>query len=478
MNVKKLFTMTVLCAVIPALFAASMRDYVCVVRSNLPEKTVSFLKDYSDVIQKAGYKSYADQIDDYIENGTFGSGFTVRGSDGKLYVVTNRHVVEDAESVNLVFENEDGSYSEYKNMKIIASDEDIDIALIATPSGFNRKPLSLNRNTVNDGDEVWSAGFPALDNKPMWQFGKGSVTNSRARVEDLLSSEISTLIQHSAQVDSGNSGGPLLVSSSSEAGYSVVGINTWKVVGREGTNFAIPSKVVESFVENTLSGKNQAMPIDDRITQMMIALKDVDKEFLGMAKFVSNEMISLVGDEAFLTALRTSSGSTHESLIALYAWSPIDGMRYSIAYVVWKEFTKNGWPLNITVDKPEASGDGWTITMTPEGKKPVTTTWIMEQGRWKLSEFSTIQSKGTSIWNRSGHEGFDVADPFMIDIKGALLIPIGGASKVGFQLGADFHPNDFLYMSVGFLSETVMMRSSSYPYPLIPTKRNTIYTGA
>ncbi|MBO7639124.1 MAG: hypothetical protein J6S91_09125, partial [Treponema sp.] len=87
------------------------------------------------------------------------------------------------------------------------------------------------------------------------------------------------------------------------------------------------------------SGKNQAMPIDDRITQMMIALKDVDKEFLGMAKFVSNEMISLVGDEAFLTALRTSSGSTHESLIPLYAWSPIDGMRYSIAYVVWKEFT-------------------------------------------------------------------------------------------------------------------------------------------
>ncbi|MBO7639123.1 MAG: hypothetical protein J6S91_09120 [Treponema sp.] len=130
------------------------------------------------------------------------------------------------------------------------------------------------------------------------------------------------------------------------------------------------------------------------------------------------------------------------------------------------------------MDKPEASGDGWTITMTPEGKKPVTTTWIMEQGRWKLSEFSTIQSKGTSIWSRSGHEGFDVADPFMIDIKGALLIPIGGASKVGFQLGADFHPNDFLYMSVGFLSETVMMRSSSYPYPLIPTKRNTIYTGA
>ena len=83
MKLKKIFTLTVLCAVFPAVFAASMRDYVCVVRSNLPEKTVSFLEEYRDVIQNAGYKSYADQIDAYIKNGTFGSGFTVRGSDGK-----------------------------------------------------------------------------------------------------------------------------------------------------------------------------------------------------------------------------------------------------------------------------------------------------------------------------------------------------------------------------------------------------------
>ena len=250
---------------------------MCVVRSNLPEETVSFLKEYHDVIEKAGYKSYAEEIDEYIKEGSFGSGFTVRADDGNLYVITNGHVVEEAGSVNLLYENEDGSYSEYKNLKILASDEDIDIALIAVPQGFSRKALSLNTKTVNDADEVWAAGFPSLNGKPMWQLSRGTVTNNRARIDELLSSDISTLIQHSADIDSGNSGGPLLVASSGS--YSVVGINTWKAVSREGTNFAIPSKVIASFVSDTVSGRKKTVSIDERIEQFVDALKDEDKGF-------------------------------------------------------------------------------------------------------------------------------------------------------------------------------------------------------
>ena len=83
----------------------------------------------------------------------------------------------------------------------------------------------------------------------MWQFAKGVVTNSSAKINDLLDSNISSLIQHSAQIDSGNSGGPLLIKSSNKIGYSVVGINTWKAFYRDSTNFAIPSSVIKSMIE-------------------------------------------------------------------------------------------------------------------------------------------------------------------------------------------------------------------------------------
>ena len=42
-----------------------------------------------------------------------------------------------------------------------------------------------------------------------------------------MNPDISSLIQHSAEVDRGNSGGPLLIpSKTTETGYLVIGINT------------------------------------------------------------------------------------------------------------------------------------------------------------------------------------------------------------------------------------------------------------
>ena len=453
-----------------------MRDYVCVVRSNLPEKTVSFLKEYRDVMEKSGYGSYAELIDEYIKEGTFGSGFTVRANDGKLYVVTNAHVVEDAGTVNLVYENEDGSNSEYKDLKIIASDEDVDIALIAVPQGFSRKALNIRTKPVNDADEVWAAGFPSLKGKPMWQFSRGTVTNNRARIDELLSSDISTLIQHSADIDSGNSGGPLLMADPSVPGsYSVVGINTWKAVSREGTNFAIPAKLIDSFVSDTVSGTKKSVSIDERIKQFVQALKDEDKGFLGLAKYVSNEMISRVGDEAFLLAVRSSSGSMRDAIMKLYAYSPVSGMRYSIAYVVWQEFQKNGKPLDVSYSEPVSNEGNWTVGLTPQGKKELSSVWGEEQGRLRLFEFSKIKAKGTSIWDR-GHEGFDMVDPFLVDVKAAFLFPFG-TKKGGFNAELGFNVSDMVTMSIGFSSETVHMRTKETYYE-DDYKRNTIYMGA
>ena len=160
------------------------------------------------------------------------------------------------------FENSDGSISEYKGLEVVYSDEDVDFAVISVPAGFSRKGLPFAANTVEDGEDVWSAGFPGLDGKPMWQLGKGNVTNSMARLDELLDSKISTLIQHSAQIDGGNSGGnwKLLeysaISSTLEMPKSIVanpykfrgsGAYTFQITGDSSSGFQIEASYTTNF---------------------------------------------------------------------------------------------------------------------------------------------------------------------------------------------------------------------------------------
>ena len=115
---KLFFGLLPLCFLATAAFAAPLRNYVCIVRSNLPKDTVTFLEEYRDRLSNRGYASYAKDIDAYLK-GSFGSGFVLYASNGKPYVVTNRHVVKEAETVDVEFENEDGSNSNYKERNSI-----------------------------------------------------------------------------------------------------------------------------------------------------------------------------------------------------------------------------------------------------------------------------------------------------------------------------------------------------------------------
>lgn len=232
---KKFVCLCVASIALPLFADTPIRQYVGIVREHYFDSLVQFMEKYRDDLRNDGYSTYAKYIDAYLEGG-FGSGFVYVASDGKNYIITNRHVISQAQSASIEFENPDtGKKTTYDNLTVLATDDDIDIAILAFPSGTApfKAGLKLSTTAVNDGDEVWSAGFPGIGDQPMWQLGKGSVTNAKARINELLDTGISTLIQHSAQVDSGNSGGPLMVASKSEAsGYSVVGINTWKAIYR------------------------------------------------------------------------------------------------------------------------------------------------------------------------------------------------------------------------------------------------------
>ena len=147
----------------------------------------------------------------------------------------------------------------YDNCPILYIDNDVDLAVAQFPEAKKvyDRGFWLNMEIQEDGQEVWSAGFPGLLGQAGWQFSRGDITNSRARVPQLIDPKISHVIQHSASIDPGNSGGPLLLKNPrSPLGYDVVGVNTWSIRNRQNTFFSISSKAVRMILDKAKAARD------------------------------------------------------------------------------------------------------------------------------------------------------------------------------------------------------------------------------
>ena len=165
-----------------------------------------------------------------------GSGVIV---DPAGYVLTNKHVVEDADRIQIRFDGEDDGL----DAKLIGFDEETDLAVIrvdAKGRGLEVAQLG-NSDAVKVGDWAIAMGSP---------FGfRESVTvgiiSAKSREVTSAASRFSRPFQKFFQTDAainpGNSGGPLL-----NIRGEVIGINT-AIVSRsgayEGLGFALPSNI-------------------------------------------------------------------------------------------------------------------------------------------------------------------------------------------------------------------------------------------
>ncbi|MFT3949568.1 MAG: trypsin-like peptidase domain-containing protein [Agriterribacter sp.] len=152
-----------------------------------------------------------------------GSGFIISDNG---YVITNHHVINSAEKVEVVFEN--GFSFE---AKIIRSNEDKDVALIKI-SGSGFKPLLLNTSDGlnSTGTEVIAIGTP--ENIKLGQTVTKGIISGKREIDEKI------YLQTDVAINSGNSGGPLINTSTGE----VIGIVAAKIKakGVEGLGFAIP----------------------------------------------------------------------------------------------------------------------------------------------------------------------------------------------------------------------------------------------
>ena len=173
-------------------------------------------------------------------SGASGTGIIV-SSDG--YILTNKHVIDGATTINVVLA--DGTT--YEDVKLATTDPLNDVAFIKIADVSDLKAATLgDSKTINVGQQVIAIGNALGQYQNTVTSGIISGTGRSLTASDesgSLTETLSDMIQTDAAINSGNSGGPLV-----NAAGEVIGINTATSVDGENVGFAIPISSIKGML--------------------------------------------------------------------------------------------------------------------------------------------------------------------------------------------------------------------------------------
>lgn len=189
-----------------------------------------------------------------------GSGIIIGKNDTELLVVTNNHVVEDANALTVQFID-----GEQVPAQLKGNAPSMDLAVIAI------KLEDISESTLNSisiaemGDSTsLNIGEPAIAIGNSLGYGQSVTTGVISAVDRELVVEGekvgTTLIRTDAAINPGNSGGALL-----NIDGKVIGINSNKIGGSvvEGMGYAIPISAARPIIENLMSKETRAKVSDE-----------------------------------------------------------------------------------------------------------------------------------------------------------------------------------------------------------------------
>ena len=311
--------------------------------------------DGVDNVPQAGGLSYQQIYEKAIDsvvsitcrmaNGTSTGTGVVLSADG--YLVTNAHVVEEAQSISVLLTD-----NRQLTAHLIGADAVSDLAVLyvdardLTPAEFG------NSDSLRVGDAVAAIG------DPLGASFRGTMTDgivSAINRDVLTQGRTMTLIQTNAALNSGNSGGPLL-----NCYGQGVGINTMKIsafvdqAGVEGIGFAIPSTTVKEGVDQLIaqgyvSGRPSLGITGDTVSQLeqrlyrlpagVLVQQVADGSCADKAGIVAGDVIQYAGDTLLESAEDLSS--------LLYSLSAGD----ELELVVYRYRTGRQFVVTLTLDE-------------------------------------------------------------------------------------------------------------------------------
>jgi serine protease Do len=242
---------------------------------------------------------FKDFFEEFMENrqgmpvmpqASLGSGFVIDAVNG--YIVTNNHVIRDAEEIRVTFQDDITIPAE-----LIGTDEKTDLAVLKVKTEHKLTAVNFGKSdSLRVGDWVLAIGNP---------FGLGGTVTAgivSARQRNINSGPYDDFIQTDASINRGNSGGPMF-----NLAGEVIGINTAIFSpsgGSVGIGFAIPSSLAKPVIDQIIKfGRTRRGWLGVRIQEVTPEIADS----LGLQK-AEGALVASVTDQGPAQAAGIAAG--------------------------------------------------------------------------------------------------------------------------------------------------------------------------
>ncbi|HIS31580.1 MAG TPA: trypsin-like peptidase domain-containing protein [Candidatus Limivivens intestinipullorum] len=335
-----------------------------------------------------------------------GSGVIIGENDDELLIVTNNHVVADADSLTVCFsatpENEDDAEEAVVEALVKGTDSTHDVAVVAVKLAdipdWVKSQIRVasfgDSSELRLGEQVVAIGN-ALGYGQSVTSGYISALNRDVTIDGLTNS----MIQTDAAINGGNSGGALL-----NMNGEVIGINSAKTSGEgvEGMGYALPSNTVAPIVEE-LSSITTRERVTDSSEQgyMGITPEDISEETKELYNIPSGTLVYYVEDGSAADEAGLQRGDIITS---------IDGIAINSSDELYNrmEYYKAGEQITLTIERQTENGgyEEMDVTLTL-GNRPDSQNTSSDQGSSDSSDSSGDGSQDVSPFEQMFPELFN-----------------------------------------------------------------------
>lgn len=304
------------------------------------------------VVSIVNYKdAHEDEIDLELSESALGSGVIFKKEDGKAYVITNNHVIDGGEELEVITVT-----GEMLKATLVGTDTINDVAVLSIDGSKITTIAEMGDSSkLRLGETVIAIGNP-LGLGDTLTSGIVSYANRVIPVslnQDGVYDWEQEVIQTDAAINEGNSGGALI-----DLNGRVIGINTMKIsdMGVEGLGFAIPvNEVMETVNELMTKGKvsrpylgvytidlnNRYAPLDEEQREELNLPSTVEKGVLVLDAVGPAKEAGLQLNDVIIKFNGKPIGSTMELRKFLYDQTKIGEELVVTFYREGKLMTKN-----------------------------------------------------------------------------------------------------------------------------------------
>lgn len=319
--------------------------YITDVSEVVEEVMPSIVSITSKTLVKSGmFGPFSNNTDQYATGA--GSGIIISKTDDELLILTNNHVIEDAEELSVQFVNEKSVDAQVKG-----TSERRDVAVIAikmkdlddeTISSIKIATLG-DSNTLKVGNGIIAIGN-ALGYGQSVTTGVVSALNREVTVDNVTNK----MIQIDAAINGGNSGGALLNNKG-----EVVGINSVKYSSKvtsssptvEGMGFAIPISDIKDLVTSLMNGEEDTSNATIGVEGYMINATQSETYGMPVGFYISRIVENSGADKAGLeignivTAINDNQVDDFGDITdVLYQKKKGDKIKLKISYIAGREY--------------------------------------------------------------------------------------------------------------------------------------------